>query len=224
MRSTLIARIKGQPFGASARVEDGRWCGFGPGDKGRSRKRPRSGCGVPTAIPGITKNSVLKSAGVPLVEHPCPKMESGIRRTEASSRSKCRCRLGSGVHDPQWRQSVAFNFGCVGRAAACGAVTWFAVLRNFELTKNDPRLGKNRWSRFFCLPPQPSCVVGGQALAIAPPCRSATTFMIVARSWALISKPASISRRRTISAAASGSRIGTGKSSLSKRSTSSASG
>jgi hypothetical protein len=108
----------------------------------------------------------------------------------------------------------------MGRAAACGAVTWFAVLRNFELMKNGPSVGKNRWSRFFCLSPQPSCVVGGQALAIAPPCRSAPTFMIVARSWALISKPASISRRRTISAAASGYRIGTGKSSLSKRSTS----
>jgi hypothetical protein len=46
---------------------------------------------------------------------------------------------------------VAFNFGCVGRAAACGAVTWFAVLRNFELTKNGPSVGKNRWGRFFLL-------------------------------------------------------------------------
>jgi hypothetical protein len=45
-------------------------------------------------------------------------------------------------------------------------------------------------------------------------------FMIGPRSWALISKPASISHWMTISAAASGSGIGTGKSSLSNRSAS----
>jgi hypothetical protein len=43
----------------------------------------------------------------------------------------------------------------MGRAAACGAVTWFAVLRNFELT-NDPSVGKNRWGRFFCLTASPA--------------------------------------------------------------------
>jgi hypothetical protein len=48
-----------------------------PGGQGRSRKRPRSGCGVATAIPGTTKNSVLKSPGVSLVEHPCPKRSPG---------------------------------------------------------------------------------------------------------------------------------------------------
>jgi hypothetical protein len=42
----------------------------------------RIGCGVPTAIPGIIKDSVLKSPGAPLIEHPCPKMESGNLRTE----------------------------------------------------------------------------------------------------------------------------------------------
>jgi hypothetical protein len=30
----------------------------------------------------------------------------------------------------------------MGRAAACGAITWFAVLRNFELMKNGPGVGK----------------------------------------------------------------------------------
>jgi hypothetical protein len=39
----------------------------------------------------------------------------------------------------------------MGRAAACGAVTWFAVLRNFELTRNGPSVGKNRWGRFLLL-------------------------------------------------------------------------
>jgi hypothetical protein len=37
---------------------------------------------------------------------------------------------------------VALNFGRMGRATACSAVTWFAVLRNFELMKNSPAWAK----------------------------------------------------------------------------------
>jgi hypothetical protein len=69
-------------------------------------------------------------------------MEPGNLRTEASFWSKRRCRLGSGIHDPQERESVALNFGRMGRATACSAVTWFAVLRNFELMKNSPAWAK----------------------------------------------------------------------------------
>ena len=56
----------------------------------------------------------------------------------------------------------------VCRATACSAVTWFAVLRNFELIKNGPSASKNRWGRFFCLPPQPRCACG-EPLAVALP-------------------------------------------------------
>jgi hypothetical protein len=78
MRSTLIARIKGQRFDASARVQEGP-----PGaglarrarpltEKATERMRRRHGHSQ------NNKNSVLKSPGVPLVEHPCPKKSPEI--------------------------------------------------------------------------------------------------------------------------------------------------
>jgi hypothetical protein len=69
----------------------------------------------------------------------------------------------------------------------------------------------------WSLPPEPSRV-GGQALAVAPSGRSVPALHDWARSWILISKPASICRWMTISAAAGGSGIGTGQSSLWNRS------
>jgi hypothetical protein len=59
----------------------------------------------------------------------------------------------------------------MGRAAACGAVNWFDVIRNFELMKNGPSLGKNRWAVSFAY--RLNRLVCGEPLAVAPPCRSA---------------------------------------------------
>jgi hypothetical protein len=52
----------------------------------------------------------------------------------------------------------------MGRVPACGAVTWFAFFRYFELMnlryfklmKNGPSVSKSRWGGFFCLPSQTS--------------------------------------------------------------------
>lgn len=87
------------------------------------------------------KNSVLKFPGVPLVEHPCPKMESGNLRTEASSWSKGRSRLGRGVmiHNSE-RLWLSIS---VVWAALLLQLCYLVRCSNFERMKNGPARAKS---------------------------------------------------------------------------------